>query len=111
MTCRSERMASAGSDGSDMTMTRDMHRGWQRYTLPREDTTLGHLVRHHLLPFAHHVSCTMEHPLELGHLQMSVQATPESGQIEADRLMVQACRDAHIELTQFAGALASARAS
>ena len=92
-----------------MKMYRDTHpRGWPRYTLPGEDTTLGHLVRHHLLPFADHVSCTMEHPLELGRLQISVQATPESGREEADRLLVQACRDAHIELTQFASALAAA---
>ena len=79
-----------------------MHGGrWQRYTIRDEDTTVGHLVRHHLLPLAHYASCATRHPLEERRLQICLQATPTSGRKEADKLLQQACRDAMIELDQF----------
>ena len=82
------------------------HGKWQRYTIPGEDTTVGNLVRHHLLPFAHFVSCNMRHPLELQELQLCIEATPPSGKAETDRVLQQACDDAIIELTQLQDALA-----
>ena len=91
-----------------MAITHDMHGRWQRYTVEDEDTTVGHLVRHHLLPLAHYASCAMRHPLEERRLQISLQATPASGRPEADRLLQQACQDAIIELDQFQASLAAA---
>ena len=81
---------------------------WQRYSVSDEDTTVGHLARHHLLPLAHYASCAMRHPLETRQLQICLQATPTSGREEADRLLQQACRDAVIELDQFEARLAQA---
>ena len=87
-----------------------MHAGqWQRYTITDEDTTVGNLARHHLLPLAHYASCAMRHPLETRQLQICLQATPTSGRGEADRLLHQACHDAIIELDQFENSLGIAR--
>ena len=77
---------------------------WQRYTVKNQSTTLGHLVRHHLM-LAHYASCAMRHPLEINELQICLQATPTSGRPEADRLLMQACQDTLIELDQFEAAL------
>ena len=84
---------------------------WQQYTIDDQDTTLGHLLRHHLLPFAHFTSCNMRHPLEIKKLQIYLQATPTSGKPEADRLLQQACKDTLIELRQFREALDAAAAA
>ena len=78
---------------------------WQRYTIKDESTTLGHLVRRHLMMLAHYTSCAMRHPLETNELQICVQATPTSGRKAADRLLRQACQDTVIELDQFEAAL------